>query len=190
MRFIGLALLAFCLSATAQTDARRLSDTRYDAYFERWSTRWMPEYDWMWFRAQCFQESRFDPRARSPVGAMGVCQLMPGTARDLRVSDPYNANDNIYGGAKYMRRMLNIWHWERTDLQRLELAQASYNAGAGHIIRAQRICDAKKTWDDVKVCLPQITGRHSTETIDYVERIKRWYQMSTINNNTAPSERQ
>jgi membrane-bound lytic murein transglycosylase MltF len=168
-----LLLLAHC--AEAQTDRQALANTAYDAYFERWSARWLPEYDWQWLRAQCFQESRFNPRAVSPAGARGICQLMPGTARDLGVSDSFNVSDNIRGGAQYMRRMINIWHAPRTDYERLELSQASYNAGAGHIIQAQRLCDGAPDWQTIKTCLPRVTGHHSAETIDYVRRIRRWY---------------
>lgn len=52
--------------------------------------------------------------------------------------------------------------------------QASYNAGAGNIIRAQRACNGARSWIQIRVCLPQITGHHSNETIQYVDLIHRW----------------
>lgn len=101
---------------------------------------------------------------------------MPGTAQELGVSAPFAPSDNIRGGAQYMRRMLNIWTWDRTTLQRLRLAQASYNAGAGNIIAAQRECGGAITWGEIRQCLPAVTGHHSAETIGYVRNIKRWYR--------------
>ena len=166
------------LCVKAQTDAQTWSYTHFDFYFQRSSARWMPEHDWEWLRAQCFVESRFQPRAVSPVGARGVCQFMPGTwhdaSRAIGVRDIYSPQQNIHAAGWYMRRMLNIWIWDRTDYQRLQLAQASYNTGAGNVLAAQRICDSARTWQDIAPCLPQVTGRHSAETIGYVQAIERW----------------
>ncbi len=68
-------------------------------------------------------ESGYNPRALSNKGAIGLMQLMPGTARDLRVDDPWNPDQNVSGGTEYLRRMLDFFSGD------LELALAAYNAG-------------------------------------------------------------
>jgi soluble lytic murein transglycosylase-like protein len=73
-------------------------------------------------------ESALDPRAVSPAGAIGVMQLMPATARGLGV-DPWDPQQNIMGGARHLRVLL-----DRFD-GRIDLALAAYNAGAGRVAR-------------------------------------------------------
>lgn len=74
-------------------------------------------------------ESNYDSKAVSPRGAQGIMQLIPATAREMQVNDPFNAADNIRGGSRYLRQMLDQFGGN------LELALAAYNAGPGNVRR-------------------------------------------------------
>jgi soluble lytic murein transglycosylase-like protein len=81
-------------------------------------------------RAVIQAESSFRSKAVSKAGAKGLMQLMPATAKELGVKDPFNIEQNISGGTKYLRRMLDLFGGDP------QLAVAAYNAGPGTIIRS------------------------------------------------------
>ena len=157
-------------------------ESKYDDYFIKYTHRYLPGVDPDLIKAQCWQESRFKETATSPVGAAGICQFMPATWRDaktaLQISQAtsvFHPEYNIQAAAYYMGVQYKIWKSPRSMADRHNLATASYNAGAGHLISAQRLCGNPSSYKLIVPCLPQVTGQNSKETLGYVVNIRRFY---------------
>lgn len=136
--------------------------------------------------AQAVQESRFNPTAVSPAGAVGIAQFMEPTAEQMAKElkpklvlfkngfDRENPTQSIWAQVYYMNKLFKVWDLGRTDEERLKLAFASYNAGFRNILKAQKKSGNKKFWHEIKISLHLVTGDNSKETITYVDNIMKY----------------
>jgi len=182
----ALAVLA-AVQLTPSAEARSFP-RQYDRQIEQAAKTWLPGVPWKLWKAQLYQESRLDPNARSPVGAEGLAQFMPATWREVTAAmgmqvasvDRRTADASIQAGAYYMARLRRNWSSPRPEIDRHDLAMASYNAGLGHILSAQRECGMAVLYPQIMACLPQITGHHANETLGYAPAIRRWHMLMEV----------
>lgn len=174
------ALLLLVAPLGAQERVRRKAPD-YDDTFRKYSKRFFgATFDWKLFKAQGMTESNLDPTARSRVGARGVMQLMPSTARAIRsdnedlrwVDDP---ELNIAAGIQYDRTLWLLWESDSVETSRPEFMFASYNAGRRTILRAQGHARRAKLdhreWMSIRKVAPRVPRWRHRETLEYIERI-------------------
>lgn len=174
-----ILLLASCSPSYAASKADICAViTAHDEHFQSAAKRYMSGYDWRYLKAQSCQESLIKATAKSPVGAYGFMQFMPATWRDMQrqLKVPplmrASAREQIQAGAFYMGQLIASWASKRTAEDRLYLALASYNAGIGNLLKAQKACGGCSDYQGIISRLVKVTGHHSKETIGYVVSIK------------------
>jgi membrane-bound lytic murein transglycosylase MltF len=135
--------------------------------------------DWLLMGAQGYQESQLNQSAKSPVGAIGVMQLMPATGKEMQVGDVTEIEANIHAGIKYMRFMIDQYYEKEpmTKLDKALFAFASYNAGAGRVRQlrqeaAKRGLDPNVWFQNVEYVAAEKVGQ---ETVTYVSSIYKYY---------------
>jgi len=128
-------------------------------------------------------ESAFNPNAKSPRGARGLGQLMPATAQELGLSlkedhssgSILHPESNLDASARYLRKLFDKYVGEGISSDEAwNFAAGAYNAGMGNIGRAMERVNGKivENWDQVAEVLPEVTGKYSSETIKYVNRLR------------------
>jgi membrane-bound lytic murein transglycosylase MltF len=161
--------------ALSRGDMDRFS--RYALLFKKYGDRY--NLDWILLAAQAFQESGFDPDARSHMGAVGLMQLLPATAADMGIKQINDPEKNIHAGVKYMRWLID--HYFKDDSitsdNQLRFALAAYNAGPGNIIksrkRAQKLgYDSNRWFSHTEMGTLSAVG---LEPVHYVRNINRYY---------------
>jgi len=146
-------------------------------FFRKYGDKY--ELDYLLVMAQAYQESQLKQEARSPVGAIGVMQVMPATGQDMAVGDINQIEPNIHAGVKYMRFMMNQFY-ENEPMDRLNkglFTFASYNAGPGRLqqlrkLAAKRGLDPNQWFNNVELIVAEKIGR---ETVQYVSNIYKYY---------------
>lgn len=184
LKLLVCLLLSCGFSQMASADAfsKYKSHEKYDKYFKKYSKHYFGVgFDWKIFKAQAIAESNLRHNVKSPVGAQGLMQIMPRTYSEIQRKNKLikgNATEpkfNIAAGIFYDKQLWKFWTTERDFAERLKFMFASYNAGAGNILKAQKKSKAKGNevilWQPVADSLNEVTGKHSTETVQYVEKI-------------------
>jgi len=164
-------------NATSAADMKRFNEL--SGYFKKYSEQY--KFEWLLLVAQGYQESGLDQSIKSPVGAIGVMQVMPTTAgdRNVAIKDIHLVEPNIQAGAKYMRFLVNQYFDEPgiDNLNRHLFAFAAYNGGPNRIARLRREAAAKgldpnKWFNNVELLAAEQIGR---ETVQYVSNIYKYY---------------
>jgi membrane-bound lytic murein transglycosylase MltF len=167
-------------SATAEADRERFQRTV--ELFRRYGDQY--RLDWLLMAAQGYQESRLDQSVRSPVGAVGVMQVMPRTGKELGVGDIRQLEPNIHAGVKYIRFMIDRYFENEpmTELDKGLFAFAAYNAGPARVAQlrdeaTRRGLDRNRWFNHVERVAADQVGR---ETVGYVANIYKYYVAYTL----------
>jgi membrane-bound lytic murein transglycosylase MltF len=160
----------------AGSEAERQKFLALIQYFQKYGDQY--DVDWLLMGAQGYQESQLNQAVKSPVGAIGVMQVMPKTGKELNVGDITEVEANIHAGIKYMRWMIDQYYVKEpmTKLDKALFAFASYNAGAGRIAQmrkeaAKRGLDPNVWFHNVEYVVAEKIG---AETVTYVSNIYKY----------------
>jgi membrane-bound lytic murein transglycosylase F len=148
-------------------------------------------FDWRFIAAVIYQESHFDPRARSNTGVRGIMQLTQATAKEMGIQDRIDPVKSINGGVKYLKKLYGR-HGNIRGFDRLLFTLASYNVGHGHVLDARQIAAEKgldpNRWSSLEQALPLLSHPkfykkskygycRGTEPVRYVNRVLTYYDI-------------
>jgi len=148
-------------------------------------------FDWRLIAAQIYQESHFNPAAKSHAGAVGLMQLTRKTAESLGVKKIFNPTENIIAGVNHLKNLYD--HYDKAKgWERLYIALAAYNIGQGHVWDARRLAEKlnldPNKWSSLVKTLPMLRYRkynknakygycRGTEPVNYVKQILIYYDI-------------
>ena len=145
--------------------------------------------DWQLLAAIAYQESHWDPKAKSPTGVRGMMMLTRPTAKEVGVKDRLDAEQSLRGGARFLRNLLRRLPNDIEEPDRTWMALAAYNVGMAHLEEARRLTEGKggdpHLWQDVRERLPDLQNpkiyphlRHGfargKEAVTYVDNIRHY----------------
>jgi membrane-bound lytic murein transglycosylase F len=174
---------------------------KYQPLFEKYGQK----LDWRLLAAISYQESHWEPHARSYTGVRGMMMLTLPTAKQMGIKSRLDAEQSIRGGAKYFKQMINRMPDRVPSPDRLWFALASYNVGLGHLNDARKITEMQggdpDRWVEVKDRLPLLKQKkyykptkygyaRGDEAVNYVENIRRYYDTLTWMDDKAKKQQQ
>jgi membrane-bound lytic murein transglycosylase MltF len=165
----------FAKNAAAESERRKFAAVI--ELFRKYGKQY--DVDYLLMAAQGYQESTLDQEVKSPVGAIGVMQVMPATGKELKVGDITEIDANIHAGVKYMRFMIDRYYRDEPmdNLNKALMTFASYNAGPGRVRQLRR--EARERGLDPNVWFGNVervaSERIGRETVTYVSNIFKYY---------------
>ncbi|CCN72041.1 Membrane-bound lytic murein transglycosylase F [Vibrio nigripulchritudo SFn27] len=160
---------------------------KWESLFKKHSN----EFDWRLIAALAYQESHWNPLAKSPTGVRGMMMLTLPTAKSVGVKNRLDPEQSVRGGVEYLRRIVDRVPDSISEHEKIWFALASYNVGYGHMMDARRLTKRQggdpDSWADVKDRLPLLRKKEfysktrygyarGDEARNYVENIRRYYQ--------------
>jgi membrane-bound lytic murein transglycosylase F len=163
---------------------------KYRSYFEAASAKY--GLDWQLVAAQAYQESHWNPRAKSFTGVRGMMMLTLDTAKNLGLNNRLEAKGSIFAGARYMARLHRLVGDDVLEPDRTLMALAAYNLGFGHLqdarTLARRLGKSSDLWSGVRSVLPLLQKKkyyrslkhgyaRGYEAVQYVDRIRTYHKV-------------
>lgn len=167
---------------------------KYDHLFQQAAKRY--DLDWRLLAAMSYQESHWNPKAKSFTGVRGMMMLTHRTAKELGVKNRLDPKQSIDGGAAYLAKLRKRLPADIKEPDRTWMALAAYNVGYGHLTDARKLTKQdggdSNRWMDVKDYLPRLSKkryykqtRHGyargNEPVSYVQNIRRYYDVLVWN---------
>lgn len=166
---------------------------KYQTHFQEAARQY--RLDWQLVAAQAYQESHWNPKAKSFTGVRGIMMLTQDTAKTLGLKNRMEAKDSIFAGTQYLARLHQLIGEKVPESDRTLMALAAYNLGYGHLqdacILAERLGKPSNSWTAVRSVLPLLQKKkyYSTlpngyargnEAVQYVDRIRTYHKVLSM----------